>query len=98
VGFTDSDVVVLDRSIWTGATPKQLTETPYNAVRLTLERRGPFFDRIRCEWADGTRALVRLPSTRRGLLGTAVEIPAHVPCGLFTHAVDWLRAGTQYEE
>jgi hypothetical protein len=96
--FTDSEVVAFKRSIWTGAVGKRLREAPYRDVQLALERRGPLFDHVRCDWTDGTQMHVRLRLTERRRLGMAIESSAQNHESPLTRVADWLRAGTRYED
>lgn len=98
LAFTRSRAIVFDRSIWRGDSANVFFEAPYSAVRLSVERRGAFFDRIRCELADGTQLRVRLHAGAVRRLDTEVRVPSHLRVGPLTFAADWLRAGTQYDD
>lgn len=98
LAFTRSRAIVFDRSIWSGETANVVSEAPYSAIRLSVERRGALFDRIGCEWTDGAHLRVRVHAGAVQRLETEVQVPAHLLVGPLALAADWLRAGTQYEE
>jgi hypothetical protein len=96
--FTATRVVALRRRRIAGTIRGPLTEAPRSAVRLCHERHGAFFDRVRCDWPDGASMHLRVRSRDMLKLSPSVEPMPRMHSGPLARAVDWVRAGTTYED
>jgi len=96
--FSDTRVVALRRSYLSGSIAELLAEAPRSAVHVQLVRHGAFVDRVRCDWADGRQMRLRFRSGELGRLGFSQATLRSASRGPVAHVVDWVRAGTTYEE
>lgn len=98
VFFTADRVVARRRRVVDGRVGAVLAEAPRSAVALHQERHGAFVDSVRCDWPDGTVMRLRVRADARRRLASVIEAVAPFRRGPVARAVDWVRAGTPYEE
>lgn len=96
--FTATRAVALRRRLIEGTIRGPLTEAPRAAVQLYHERHGAFFDRVRCVWPDGTSMHLRVRSRDMLRLSQSVEPAPRMHRSPLARTVDWVRAGTTYED
>jgi hypothetical protein len=96
--FTATRAVAFRRSVIAGRIRGPLAEAPRSAIQLFHERHGALFDHVRCDWPDGTVAHLRVRSRDMQILAQSIEPAPHLHRGPFARTVDWVRAGTTYEE
>jgi hypothetical protein len=98
VFFTAGRVVALRRNVIAGTIRGPLIEADRSTVRLYHERHGAIVDHLRCDWPDGTVLHLRVRRGDMRHLSQWVE-PADRPRnGPLARSLDWVRAGTTYEE